>query len=84
MGKALEFFEAQAEEGLPENATLRVYTPMLSPNVLVFEEVWESQEEHEEFWAELNAAPESAAMWDKWYELVERSTGTELWNVRQW
>jgi hypothetical protein len=84
MQQALEFFEAQAEEGLPENASFRVYTPSFSPNVLIFEEAWESQEEHEEWWAALNAAPESTTMWDNWYEIVERSTGTELWNLREW
>jgi quinol monooxygenase YgiN len=84
MEKALAFFETQAQEGLPENATFRVYTPRNSPNALVFEETWESAEEHEQYWADLNAAPESAAMWDKWYEIVERSSGTELWNLREW
>jgi hypothetical protein len=52
--------------------------------VLVFEEAWESREEHEEWWAVLNAAPESTTMWDNFYEIVERSTGTELWNLREW
>jgi hypothetical protein len=84
MEDALAFFEAQAAVGLPENATFRVYTPRNSPNVLVFEEVWASVQEKEEYWADLNAASESAAMWDRWYEIVERNTGTELWDLREW
>ena len=84
MEQAVEFLETQAQGGLPEDTTFRMYTPQYSPNVLVFEETWESMEEHDKYWANLNAAPESEAMWDKWYEIVKRNTGTEVWNLREW
>jgi hypothetical protein len=84
MRKALEFFETQAGKGLPDAGTFQVYTPRYSPNVLVYEETWETEEEHDQYWADLRAAPETPAMWDEFYSIVERSTGTELWNVREW
>jgi quinol monooxygenase YgiN len=84
MEKAIEFFETEAQKGLPKNGTFRVYTPHHSPNVLVFEEAWETEQEHDKYWVDLNAAPETAAMWDRLFTIVENSTGTELWDLREW
>ena len=84
MSDALAYFEKYAQEGLPGNGTFRVYTPRYSPNVLVYEETWESEEAHAKYWEDLNASPGAAAMWDGWFEIAEKSTGTEVWNVREW
>ena len=83
MAKALEFFEGKYE-ATPGRVNVRVYTPGYSPNVLVYEETWETQEGHEKWWDEFNAAAESAALWDEWYALVKKPVGTELWNVKEW
>lgn len=83
MAKALEFFEGKIGI-VPERSSVRVYTPGFSPNVLVYEETWESQEEHDKWWGEFRAAPETAAIWDEWYSLVKKSAGSELWHVKEW
>ena len=88
MGKALKFHEGRMEKiielGISGFVEGRVYTPGLSPNVLVFEGIWKSAEDYGKFWAE--RASEFAAIrdWDEWFELVENNAGTELWNVHKW
>jgi len=81
MQKALELFDVGKP---PECSVMRVYTPNISPNVLVFEEDWESKEAHEKFWATYPTSPEGQAALAQFDELVERSTATELWNVAEW
>jgi len=87
MEAALELLNAestQAKHLIPKNAVLRAYTPELSPNVLVFEDAFDSVEDHERFWAAYNKTPQAAAFWPKWAELVERSVGTERWHLAEW
>ena len=62
----------------------RVYTPKLSPNVLIFEAVWESAEDHDKFWAEPRSDFSEIWNMDEWFELVEKVANNELWNVRVW
>jgi hypothetical protein len=86
MKKALEFNDGLIENlskvEVPGLVSISVYTPRYSPNVLVFEAVWESAEEQNKFWTR----PDVDEIWDrdKWFELVENHTGTELWNVTRW
>ena len=87
MKAALELMKAESEYGMslaPEGAIIRVYTPDLSPNVLVFEDAFDSAEDHDQFWATYNGTPQAAAFWQKMNELVERSTGTERWHLTEW
>ena len=87
MGKALKFEEELLEGikalGISGFVEARVYMPKFSPNVLVFEAVWESAEAYEKFWAE--PGPEFSKIWDvgAWFELVESTAGTEVWNVHK-
>ena len=83
MKEALEFFSAEAKKYHPEYAKARVYTPSISPNVLVYELDVENQEAHDKFFEEFNATPGAPAFWDKWHELTERSVVTERWHVTE-
>jgi hypothetical protein len=65
-------------------AIARIYTPSLSPNALVFEEVWEDDTSHEAFWEAYRGSAEGTSFYSQLYELVERSTGTERWHVVEW
>ena len=54
MQEALELVTRNTEQTkhmMTENVAVRVYTPNLSPNVLVYEDVFESEEEHDRLWA---------------------------------
>jgi hypothetical protein len=88
MGKALKYEEEKLEQvialGIPGFVEARVYTPKFSPNVLVFEGVWESTEAYDKFWAESGSDFTKIWDWDAWHELVENDAGTELWNVHKW
>ena len=81
MQKAVELLASGPSE-LGDHV-VRVYTPRFSPNQLVFEMTSESIEAHEQWWAEFNASPEAAAIWEAWDELVKRSIGTEVWEVTE-
>jgi quinol monooxygenase YgiN len=64
---------------------VRVYTPEISPNVLVYEEIWENAPAHDAYWnAYDSTSPEAAPFWTKWDEVIERSVGTDCWNVAEW
>ena len=81
MAKALELLTSNpAELG---GRTVRIYTPKYSPNLLVFEMTSESTIEHDQWWAEYNARPQAAAIYEKWNELIERRVGEEVWNVAE-
>ena len=87
MEEALELLNAESQSVghlISGNAAIRVYTPDISPNVLVFEDVFGSVEDHERFWAAYNKTPQAATFWPKWAELVERSIGTERWHLEEW
>jgi hypothetical protein len=87
MEEALELLSAESEQAkhlLPESATMRAYTPDLSPHVLVFEDTFDSVEDHDQFWAAYNGTPQAAAFWPKWHELVERRAGGERWHLTEW
>ena len=85
MSKALELLSAEIERvGTRADRVTRVYTPNFSPNVLVFDDNWENQEAHDKFWELYWKSSESKAFFTQWNEFVERSTGTELWNVKEW
>jgi hypothetical protein len=83
MGKALEFLKKFVTEARFGASKVRVYTPKIGPNVLVFEATWESVEEHDKWWEEYSPTPEATAKPDEWYELVEKSISTEVWNVTE-
>jgi len=64
-------------------AVNRIYIPDLSPNLLVYEESWETVADRDAMWEELNQRPETAANFARWDELVERQLGTERWIVTE-
>lgn len=90
MEEALELLKAEVERSKdrtdqPGVGTARIYTPQISPNVLVFETTFESPSANEAFWAEYYQDSEGAeAFWEQWYEVVERQLGTEIWHLTEW
>jgi hypothetical protein len=90
MQAALELLKAEVERSqkrlgnLPGKA--RIYTPHISPNALVFETTFETTQAQEEYWAvEYDGdSQESRTFWEKWYEVVERDAGTEIWTLTEW
>jgi hypothetical protein len=87
MQEALEAISAEIERVRGDVVT-RVYTPDISPNVLVFETVYEDEAAHRAFWDAYNSdsrdSPQGKAFWAKWGEVTERSVGTDRWNIDEW
>jgi hypothetical protein len=79
MKEALELQKALSFR--PDYAKMRLYTPDISPNVLVFELNVESDEARSKFFAEFNATPEAETFWKKWRALGERMVSLERWEV---
>jgi hypothetical protein len=84
MQEALEVLSAEIERVRTGGHVVRVYTPSISPNVLVFEMDSETEEAHDTFWAEYNQDPQAAAFWQKWHEVTERSLGSDRWKLAEW
>ena len=84
MQDTLEAVSAEIEHTNTEGHQFRVYTPDISPSVLVFEMTSESAEAHDQFWADYRQNPRAAAFWEKWYALTERELGTERWDLAEW
>jgi hypothetical protein len=85
MEEALEALSAEIERVRPVSAATRVYTPNISPNVLVFETVYEDEAAHHAFWDAYDSdSPEAAPFWTKWREVTERSVGTDRWDLAEW
>ena len=83
MEEVLELLRAEAKEFNPGYAKARVYTPDISPQMLVYELTVENQEACDKFFDEFNATPGAAAFWEKWNELTKRLVVTERWNVME-
>ena len=81
MGQAVELLKDEINRDKPQNSDIRIYIPDLSPNVLVFEMTWESDEQHTQFWTERDTAPGAAKFFKKWHDLIERRIGTERWKL---
>jgi hypothetical protein len=85
MQEALELVTAEIERARTEDVQFRVYTPNISPDVLVFEIAGESVAALDKFWAGYDRdSPEATAFWDKWFEVSKRSVGTDRWNLSEW
>ena len=88
MQEALEALSAELDRTVGKvegGITTRVYTPNISPHVLVYEEVWENAAAHDAFWnAYDGTSPEAAPFWTKWNEVIERSVSDDRWNVAEW
>jgi hypothetical protein len=84
MQEALDLISAETQRAKSEGAVVRIYTPSIGPNVLVFEMVSETAEAHDAFWTEYNKDPKAAAFWEKWGEVTERSLGSDRWKLAEW
>jgi hypothetical protein len=86
MDKALELLRETPHIGTPglvtdSRASARVYTPDISPDLLIFEESWEDLEARDVFWADFNGKEAAADWWRRWNELVDRHVSSERWTV---
>jgi len=78
-----ELLVAEARRFSPDYAKARVYTPDLSPNVIVYELAVESEEAVDRFFKQYNATPGAPAFWEKWRSGIERHIATERWTVTE-
>ena len=82
--EAFELLSAQIQRTRREGQQIRVYRADISPNLLVFESIHESDEAHQEFWAEVPRDPQSRGFHEKWCEVTEEAVGTERWRLTEW
>ena len=54
---ASEAFRTECARNKTKGGGIRIYTPQISPYVLVFEENWATVADYEAFWEELPARP---------------------------
>jgi hypothetical protein len=83
MEKALAHIQ-QARDIFKERGAIgRVYSSRFGPtDVIVWEENFDSVEDHDRLWAELGGTPETKAWFQKWFELVELGGSQEVWNLQ--
>jgi hypothetical protein len=59
-----------------------LYVPEIGPfSALIFEAVFESLAEYEEFWTEWFASREGATFDEKWGELTKNGGTNEIWSL---
>ena len=62
--------------------TFRVYGNSVGPHdTVVLEIEFENLADYERFWNAWRAAPESAAVFEKWYQLIEPGGTSEIWDL---
>jgi hypothetical protein len=65
-------------------AAARIYLPQIGPTSMVAWEVeYENLAEYEKSSAEWWASPGTAALMEKWFELVEPGGATEVWTLTE-
>ena len=65
-------------------AAARIYVPQFGPtNIVAWEDEYENLAEYEKLFAEWLASPGTAAMMEKWFELVESGGNTEVWALTE-
>ena len=61
----------------------RAYSSYISPvDVIVWEENWENEADHDQWWAENRNSSEVQAWFARWYEVVERGGVQEIWRLQ--
>jgi hypothetical protein len=59
------------------------YSSYISPvDVIVWEENWENEADHDQWWAENRSSPEVQDWFARWYEVVERGGVHEVWRLQ--
>ena len=82
MDEAAALVLAEGKSHPPKH--FRVYTSHTGPvNTLAMEWEFENLAEYEQYWAESDAKPETAAFLEKWNELREPVGATEIWELAE-
>ena len=83
MDQARELAQEAVDVWKERGLTGRAYSSYVSPvDVIVWEENWESEADHDEAWAELRDSPEARGWFPRWYEVVERGGVQEIWRLQ--
>lgn len=83
MDQARELLQVPVDGFKERGWTGRAYSSYVSPaDVIVWEENWENEAEHDKAWAELRANPRTQNWYSRWYEVVERGGALEIWRLQ--
>jgi GrpB-like predicted nucleotidyltransferase (UPF0157 family) len=83
MDEALEMIQRAVDIFKEHGHVGRAYSSHRGPtDVIVWEEDWANEEEHERFWVQLRADPEVTEWFERWHTLVERGGSQEVWHLR--
>ena len=69
------------EERSPSPHATRIYSCDLGDHQIAMELEFESAGEREKIWAEYLGSPETAAFFEKYWELADRYFHSELWEL---
>lgn len=84
MDDAFELISTTADKVSSGAIERRLYRAKLGPEELVYEEVWDSLDEHDAAWEAYARVLEEEGFWPKWQEVVERAVGHTMWVVKAW
>jgi hypothetical protein len=83
MGQARELIQQAVDIFKERSLVGRAYSPRFGPaDVIVWEEDWESVEDHDKHWAEFRGDPETQEWFEAWHEVVERGGQQEVWRLQ--
>jgi hypothetical protein len=83
MQKALELLTNESKRITLARPLVRIYTPSISPNVLVLEMDSETEEAYDAFWAAYSKDEGAAPFWEEWLKILERKLSDERWKVTE-
>jgi hypothetical protein len=83
MQKALELLTNEVKRITLARPPGRIYTPSISPNVLVIEMDSETEEAYDAFWAAYSKDEGAAPFWEEWNKILERKLSDERWKVTE-
>ena len=83
MQKALELLTNESKRSKLARPPVRIYTPSISPNVLVLEMDSETEEAYDAFWAAYSKDEGAAPFWKEWNKILERKLSDERWKVTE-
>jgi hypothetical protein len=83
MDQARELIQEPVDSFKERGFIGRAYASHIGPaDVIIWEEDWESEADHDAAWEEIRDAPGTQDWFSRWYEVAERGGTQEIWRLQ--
>jgi hypothetical protein len=83
MDQARELIQEAVDTAKERGLIGRAYSSYISlADTIVWEENWENEADHDQWWAEFGNSPQVQEWFSRWHEVAERGGRQEVWRLQ--